>query len=47
MRSPPANSSLWLVGPGADGSLLEVGVANADRIDFIVHAMSARKKFRR
>jgi len=36
-----------LVGAGVDGGLLEVGVAEADAIEFIVHAMSAREKFLR
>lgn len=34
-----------LIGPARDGALLEVGVATAEGIDFIVHAMSARPKF--
>lgn len=38
---------IMLVGAGMDGGLLEVGVADADGIDFIVHAMSAREKFLR
>lgn len=34
-----------LVGPTLAGALLEVGVAHAEGIDFIVHAMPARPKF--
>ena len=34
-----------LVGPGAAGQLLEVGVARAEGIDIIVHAMAARPRF--
>lgn len=34
-----------LVGAANDGTLLEIGVANAEGIDFIVHAMSARPKY--
>jgi hypothetical protein len=34
-----------LIGPDTSGTPLEVGVAHADGIDFIVHAMLARPKF--
>jgi len=34
-----------LVGADSSGRLLEVGVAEADGIDFVVHAMVARPKF--
>lgn len=34
-----------LVGPGEAGHLLEVGVAVAEGIEFIVHAMAARPRF--
>ena len=34
-----------LIGPDQSGALLEVGVAHAEGIDFIVHAMVARPKF--
>ena len=34
-----------LVGADSSGRLLEVGVAEADGIDFVVHAMIARPKF--
>jgi hypothetical protein len=36
-----------LIGPDAGGRLLEIGVARAEGIDFIVHAMEAREKFLR
>ena len=36
-----------LIGPDVAGRLLEIGVGSADGIDFIVHAMPARSKFRR
>jgi hypothetical protein len=36
-----------LVGGDSAGRLLEVGVASAEGIDFIVHAMSARERFLR
>ena len=36
-----------LVGPDRAGRLLEVGIAVADGIEFIVHAMPARSKFTR
>ena len=34
-----------LIGPARDASLLEVGVVEAQEIEFIVHAMVARAKF--
>ena len=36
-----------LVGPDRAGQMLEVGVATAEGVDFIVHAMAARQKFLR
>ena len=36
-----------LIGASADSDLLEVGVAEAEGIEFIVHAMPAREKFLR
>ncbi len=34
-----------LIGPDASARLLEIGVARAEGIDFVVHAMPARPKF--
>lgn len=34
-----------LVGPDGSARLLEIGVARAEGIDFVVHAMQARPKF--
>ena len=34
-----------LIGPDESARLLEVGVADAEGVDFIVHAMPARAKF--
>ena len=34
-----------LIGPDRSASLLEIGVATAEGIDFIVHAMVARQRF--
>ena len=34
-----------LIGPAQSASLLEIGVATAEGIDFIVHAMAARPRF--
>ena len=34
-----------LIGPDRAGGLLEIGVATAEGIEFIVHAMAARPKF--
>ena len=36
-----------LIGPDEAGRLLEVGVASADGVEFIIHAMPARPKFLR
>ena len=36
-----------LVGPDPSGRLLEIGVATAEGIDFIIHAMLARPRFLR
>lgn len=38
---------VMLVGADTSGRLLEIGVAVADGIDFIVHAMPARSRFLR
>ena len=34
-----------LIGPDRSAALLEIGVATAEGIDFIVHAMAARPRF--
>jgi hypothetical protein len=34
-----------LIGPDRAARMLEIGVAHAEGIDFIVHAMPARPKF--
>ena len=34
-----------LLGPATDAQLLEIGVAKAEGIEFIIHAMPARAKF--
>ena len=34
-----------LIGPDTSARLLEIGVAEAEGIEFIVHAMAARPKF--
>ena len=34
-----------LIGPDESARLLELGIAHAESIDFIVHAMPARPKF--
>jgi hypothetical protein len=36
-----------LIGPDRSGRLLEVGVASAEGLDFILHAMPARPRFLR
>ena len=36
---------IMLIGPDESERLVEIGVARSDGIDFIVHAMTARRKF--
>lgn len=36
---------VMIIGPARTGALLEIGVATAEGIDFVVHAMSARPKY--
>jgi hypothetical protein len=36
---------VMLIGPDRAARLLEIGIAHAGGIDFIVHAMAARSKF--
>jgi hypothetical protein len=36
-----------LIGAATDGRLLEIGVVDDGRIEFVVHAMTARDKFLR
>jgi len=36
---------MMLVGGDQSGALLEIGVADAEGIEFVVHAMPARTKF--
>ncbi len=36
-----------LIGPTPSGQFLELGIAVADGVEFVVHAMPARKKFLR
>jgi hypothetical protein len=36
-----------LIGAGQDGQELEVGLATAEGVDFVIHAMIARPKFLR
>jgi hypothetical protein len=36
-----------LVGPDSSGHLLEIGIATAEGVEFLVHAMPARTKFLR
>lgn len=39
------NDLAMLIGADHAGSLLEVGIAESEGIEFIVHAMTARSKF--
>ena len=39
------NDLTMLIGPGQAARLLEIGVAEAEGVEFIVHAMAARPKF--
>ena len=36
---------IMLIGPDRSARLLEIGVAQAESIDFVVHAMVARPRF--
>lgn len=45
MRVFDLDDLTMLVGPTESAALLEVGVAHAEGIDFIVHAMPARARF--
>ncbi len=36
---------VMLIGPDPSARLLEIGVAEAEGVEFIVHAMAARSKF--
>ena len=47
LRVFQANSLTMLIGADWAGRLLEIGVASAGGIDFIVHAMPARPRFLR
>ena len=47
LRVFQANSLTMLIGADRAGRLLEIGVASAEGIDFIVHAMPARPRFLR
>jgi len=38
---------VMLIGAAIDGNLLEIGVAVAEGVEFIIHAMPARQKFLR
>jgi hypothetical protein len=38
---------IMLIGPDRAGQLLEVGLAEAEGIEFIIHAMPARSQFLR
>jgi hypothetical protein len=38
---------VMLIGSDQNGRLLEVGIAEGEGVEFIVHAMSARSKFLR
>jgi hypothetical protein len=45
IRAFEVDDLIMLIGPDHAARLLEVGVARAAGIDFIVHAMPARPKF--
>ncbi|MYC44676.1 MAG: hypothetical protein F4X49_03860 [Acidimicrobiia bacterium] len=36
---------IMLVGPDESARLVEIGVAGSEGVDFIVHAMTARRRF--
>jgi hypothetical protein len=41
------NDLVMLIGSGRSGQMLEIGVAAAEGVEFIVHAMAARPRFLR
>lgn len=41
----PVGFVMW-VGPDQAGNLLEVGVVEEDEIEYVVHAMPARRRYR-
>jgi hypothetical protein len=45
IRAFAVDDLVMLIGPDRTGRLLEIGVADTDGIDFIVHAMPARPKY--
>jgi len=45
MRVFDLDDLTMLIGPNESGDLLEIGIAQAEGIEFIVHAMAARAKF--
>jgi hypothetical protein len=45
MRVFDLDDLTMLIGAARTGALLEIGVARAEGIDFVVHAMPARPKF--
>lgn len=45
MRVFKLDDLTMLVGPSESAALLKIGVAQAEGIDFIVHAMPARDRF--
>lgn len=47
IRVLEANGLIMLIGADRAGRLVEIGIASAGGIDFIVHAMPARPRFLR
>lgn len=47
MRAFQMEDLVMLIGGDESGRMLEIGVATAEGIEFIVHAMPAREKFLR
>lgn len=45
MRVFQLDDLTMLVGPSESAALLEIGLAHAEGIDFIIHAMPARDRF--
>jgi len=45
MRVFDLDDLTMLIGPDESAALLEIGVAHAEGIDFVVHAMPARPRF--
>jgi hypothetical protein len=47
VRAFRADDLTMLIGADSSGRILEIGIATAEGVEFVVHAMPARSKFLR